>query len=106
MFGFFKNLFGGSSEKLSEALKNGAILVDVRSQGEFSMGNVKGSVNIPLDRISGQINKLKKDKTIIVFCASGMRSSQAKSILNRNGFNNVINGGGWVSVQSAVEKNK
>jgi len=106
MFGFFKNLFGGSSEKLSEALKNGAILVDVRSQGEFSMGNVKGSVNIPLDRISGQINKLKKDKTIIVFCASGMRSSQAKSILNRNGFNNVINGGGWVSVQSAIEKNK
>ncbi|SRR5690606_8590078 len=106
MFGFFKNLFGRSSEKLSEALKNGAVLVDVRSQGEFSMGSVKSSVNIPLDRLSGQLAKLKKDKTIVVFCASGMRSGQAKSILERNGFNNVINGGGWRSVQSAVEKNK
>lgn len=106
MFGFLKNLFGGSSEKLSEVIKNGAILVDVRSQGEFASGNVKGSVNIPLDKLSIQLGKLKKDKTIVVFCASGMRSASAKSILNRNGFENVINGGGWRSVQSAVEKNR
>lgn len=106
MLGLLKNLFGGSSEKLSEVIKNGAILVDVRSQGEFSMGSVKGAVNIPLDRLSSQLGKLKKDKTIVVFCASGMRSSQAKSILNRNGFENVINGGGWRSVQSSVESSK
>lgn len=103
MFDFLKNLFGGSSEKLSEIIKNGTILVDVRSQGEFASGNVKGSINIPLDRLSIQLGKLKKDKTIVVFCASGMRSSQAKSILNQNGFENVINGGGWRSVQSVVE---
>ena len=103
MFGFLKNLFGGNSEKLSEVIKNGAILVDVRSQGEFASGNVKGSINIPLDKLSIQLGKLKKDKTIVVFCASGIRSSQAKSILNRNGFENVINGGGWRSVQSVVE---
>lgn len=103
MFDFLKNLFGGSSEKLSEIIINGAILVDVRSQGEFASGNVKGSINIPLDRLSIQLGKLKKDKTIVVFCASGMRSSQAKSILNQNGFENVINGGGWRSVQSVVE---
>lgn len=106
MLGLLKNLFGGSSEKLSEVIKNGAVLVDVRSQGEFASGNVKGSVNIPLDKLLSQLGKLKKDKTIVVFCASGMRSSQAKSILNRNGFENVINGGGWRSVQSAVEKNR
>ena len=103
MLGLLKNLFGGSSEKLSEVIKNGAVLVDVRSQGEFASGNVKGSINIPLDKLSIQLGKLKKDKTIVVFCASGIRSSQAKSILNRNGFENVINGGGWRSVQSVVE---
>lgn len=103
MLGLLKNLFGGNSEKLSEVIKNGAILVDVRSQGEFASGNVKGSINIPLDKLSIQLGKLKKDKTIVVFCASGIRSSQAKSILNRNGFENVINGGGWRSVQSVVE---
>lgn len=102
MLGFFKNLFGGNSEKLSEAVQNGAVLVDVRSQGEFSSGNVKGSVNIPLDRLSGQIGKLDKNKIIVVFCASGMRSASAKSILERNGFTNVINGGSWKNVQSAI----
>ncbi|MFA7445139.1 MAG: rhodanese-like domain-containing protein [Flavobacteriaceae bacterium] len=102
MFGFFKNLFGGGSEKLSEAIKNGAVLIDVRTQGEFASGNVKGSVNIPLDRLSGQLGKLKKDKTIVVFCASGMRSASAKSILNRNGFENVINGGSWKNVEKFI----
>ena len=106
MIGIFKNLFGGGSEKLAEALKNGAILVDVRTQGEFASGCVKDSINIPLDRLSSQLEKLKKDKTIVVFCASGIRSASAKSLLNRNGFENVINGRGWRSVQSAVEKNR
>lgn len=102
MFGFFKNLFGGSSEKLSEAIKNGAVLIDVRSQGEFASGNVKGSTNIPLDKLSSQLGKLKKDKPIVVFCASGMRSASAKSILERNGYANVINGGSWKNVQSVI----
>ncbi|MDD3005567.1 rhodanese-like domain-containing protein [Flavobacterium sp.] len=104
MFGFIKNLFGGTdNSQMTEAIKNGATLIDVRSQEEFSMGSVKGAVNIPLDNLTGQIKKLKKDKTIIVFCASGIRSSQAKNILNRNGFEDVINGGGWRNVQSVVE---
>lgn len=99
MFGLFKNLFGAGSENLSTAIKNGAVLIDVRSQSEFASGNIKGSVNIPLDQLSSQLRKLKKDKTIVVFCASGMRSASAKSILNRNGFENVINGGGWRNVE-------
>ena len=107
MLGIFKSLFGGTdNSQMTEAIKNGAILIDVRSEGEFSMGNIKGSVNIPLDKLSGQFARLKKDKTIIVFCASGMRSASAKNVLNRNGFENVINGGGWRSVQSAVESSK
>ena|SRR5690554_5063895 len=104
MFGFFKNLFGGGSEKLTEALKNGAILVDVRTQGEFASGCVKNSINIPLDRLSSQLGKLKKDKTIVVFCASGIRSASAKSILNRNGFENIINAGSWRSVEKLTNE--
>lgn len=104
MLGFLKNLFGGRSERLLEAVQSGAVLIDVRSPDEFSSGNVKGSANIPLDRLSGQIRKLDKNKTIIVFCASGVRSASAKSILERNGFTNVINGGGWKNVQSVIEQ--
>jgi phage shock protein E len=101
MFGFLKNLFGG--EDITEKLKEGAFLVDVRSPQEFDAGHVKGSVNIPLDRVANSLEKFKNKKHIIVFCRSGNRSSQAKSILERNGFTNVTNGGTWESVNQKLK---
>ncbi|MBL7788851.1 MAG: rhodanese-like domain-containing protein [Chitinophagales bacterium] len=88
---------------MSEKLKEGAYLVDVRTPQEFDAGHVKGSTNIPLDRIPNSLNQLKGKKNIIVFCRSGNRSSQAKSILERNGFTNVINGGTWQAVNEKVK---
>lgn len=107
MFGIFKGLFGGTDNlQMTEAIKNGAILIDVRSQREFASGSIKGAINIPLDRLSGQLGNLKKDRSIVIFCASGIRSGRAKSILTQNGFENVINGGSWGSVRSVIEKSK
>ena len=101
MLGLLKNLFSQSDDKaLSEAICNGAFLVDVRTPGEFASGSVAGAVNIPLDRIASRRNEFKNKKTIIVFCRSGNRSSQAKSILERNGFSNVLDGGTWGHVAS------
>ncbi|MND96446.1 Thiosulfate sulfurtransferase PspE precursor [compost metagenome] len=99
MFEILKNLFAKKdNNKLSEALKNGAFLVDVRTPAEFSAGSVKGAVNIPLDKLQGQLAKFKGKKSIVVFCRSGNRSSLAKTILEQNGFQNVINGGTWKNV--------
>jgi rhodanese-related sulfurtransferase len=101
MFGIFKNLFGPEDNgQLKEAIKERAFLVDVRTPAEFSAGSVKGAVNIPLDKISAQLAKFKGKKHIVVFCRSGNRSSQAKNILEQNGFQNVINGGTWQLVNS------
>ena len=93
--GLLDLLFGGSksAEKLKEVVNKGAFLVDVRSSGEFKSGSVKGAVNIPLDSIQGQLSKFKGKENVVVFCKSGMRSSQAKLILERNGVGNVYNGG-------------
>ena len=85
-------------DSLSDDLKEGAFLVDVRSPFEISAGSVKRAVNIPLDKISNQLEKFKGKKNIIVFCASGGRSGQAKNILERHGFINVTNGGTWRNV--------
>lgn len=104
MLGFLKNILGGNSERLSEMINDETFLVDVRSKNEFASGSVKGAVNIPLDQLSNQLSKFKNKKNIVVFCASGMRSASAKNVLNRNGFDQVTNGGGWRSVQAAVEK--
>lgn len=101
--GFFSAIFGTSDNtKLTEAIQEGAFLVDVRSAGEFASGSVKGAVNIPLDRIGSQLSKFKGKKNIVVFCRSGNRSAQAKSILEQNGFQHVINGGTWSNVSQCV----
>jgi rhodanese-related sulfurtransferase len=103
MLGMLKGLFGqGDTSNLSAAIKEGAFLVDVRTPGEFAGGSVAGAVNIPLNTLPNQIAKFKNKKNIIVFCQSGGRSGQAKSILNQKGIDNVINGGPWTSVNYAA----
>lgn len=106
MFGFLKKVFsaGGGNEALANAIAQGAALVDVRSPGEFASGSVKGAINIPLDKIGAQSAKLKGKEHIVVFCRSGMRSSQAKSILESKGFKNVVNGGPWTNVNQYISK--
>ncbi|MFP9112933.1 rhodanese-like domain-containing protein [Flavobacterium sp. RHBU_3] len=101
MFGFLKNIFG-SSEPVE--IKTNAFIVDVRSQGEFASGSVKGAVNIPLDNIRSQIAKFKGKEQVVVFCRSGMRSAQAKSILESNGIENVVNAGGLGQAQALLNK--
>lgn len=101
--GIFQQLFGGGrTADLKAVIEQGAFLVDVRTPGEFKEGHVKGSVNIPLNSIPAQLAKFKNKQNIIVFCLSGGRSSQAKSILEANGFTNVINGGTWTYVNQFV----
>lgn len=103
--GFFSALFGKTdNNQLTEAIKDSAFLVDVRTPAEFSAGSVKGAVNIPLDKMLGQLSKFKGKKNIVVFCLSGNRSSQAKSILEQNGFRNIINGGTWRNVNQVVNE--
>jgi rhodanese-related sulfurtransferase len=104
MINTLKKLFGfGPSVNYAEMVKNGAIILDVRSKGEFTGGHIKGSVNISVDTLRNNLAKLKdKDKTIITCCASGMRSATAKGILQSNGYVNVYNGGGWNSLQNKL----
>lgn len=104
MINFLKKLFGAAEKpNLKLLVDDGAFLVDVRSPLEYAQSKVKGSVNIPLDSISNQLAKFKGKKHIIVFCRSGNRSSQAKSILERSGFTNVVNGGTADNVKQFVK---
>ena len=97
-----KNLLGlGPKVDYKELLQNGAVIIDVRSKGEYQGGHIKGSLNIPLDTLSNNIAKLKKEKTVTTCCASGMRSASAKGILKSKGFQ-VHNGGGWMSLRNRI----
>ena len=103
MIQLLKNIFGiGPKVDLKELMKNGAQIIDVRTRDEFQGGHIRGSVNIPLQNLNSNLSKIKKDKPVITCCASGMRSASAKSILKSNGFTEVYNGGGWMSLQNRI----
>ena len=99
-----KNLFGvGPKTDYSELIKQGAIILDVRSKGEFAGGHIKNAINIPVDQLNSNLSKLKdKNKCIVCCCASGMRSGSAKRILESQGYKAVFNGGSWNGLQNKL----
>ncbi len=74
----------------------GAIVIDVRTAGEFSEGHLKNAINIPFEQIAIEINKLNitKDTPIVLYCRSGRRSGTAFNTLVSQKFTNSYNGGG------------
>lgn len=102
--GFLSGLFGNkkykniNNEELEQIIKNnkGALILDVRSLGEFRSGHIPKAKNISVQDIGLRISTLNayKDEDVIVYCASGGRSASAANILAKNGFNKVYNLGG------------
>jgi rhodanese-related sulfurtransferase len=104
MFETIKKMLGiGPSVNYAELVKQGAVILDVRSKGEYGSGHIRGSINIAVDQLGNNLNKLKdKNKPVITCCASGMRSASAKSILKSNGYSQVYNGGSWISLRNKI----
>ncbi|CAM4298792.1 rhodanese-like domain-containing protein [Cytophagaceae bacterium 50C-KIRBA] len=100
MFEFIKNLLGiGPQVDVKALIREGAKVVDVRTPAEYQQGHIKKSMNIPLQTLANNLNKLGKDEVIITCCASGMRSGAARRMLKSYGYKNVHNGGTWSSLQ-------
>jgi rhodanese-related sulfurtransferase len=69
-----------------------ALLLDVRSESEFAAGHLPGAVNVPVSRLAAQMNTLgDKGRPVVVYCASGVRSTRAASLLREAGFSRVLN---------------
>jgi rhodanese-related sulfurtransferase len=92
----------GKKVDYKDLLANGALIIDVRSPQEYKTGHIKGSQNIPLEKIAAQSAKLKAlNKPIITCCRSGMRSGAAVSTLKNSGVE-AYNGGAWNTLRSKI----
>ncbi|MCX6181880.1 MAG: rhodanese-like domain-containing protein [Bacteroidetes bacterium] len=100
-----KSILGlGPKTNYAQLIKEGAIILDVRSQGEFASGHISKSLNIPVDSLKNNLGQLKdKNKVIITCCASGIRSGIAKGVLKSSGYANVINGGSWSTLKNKIK---
>lgn len=100
--GIIKYIFGKKNNKIDDFLNRDAIIIDVRSVGEYKSGAIANSINIPLQTLTNKIQSIKNyNKPIITCCASGMRSGSASSILKSYNIE-VINGGTWVSLNKKL----
>lgn len=90
--------YGKIKKQIPRWIDEGGVIVDVRTAEEFRAGSAKGSINIPLNELEKKSLGLDKNKTIILCCASGIRSGMAVSALKSKGFKNVVNAGAWSNV--------
>ncbi len=102
-------LFRGGADKnidIPQLIKDGALVIDTRTAGEYASSHIEGAVNIPYDVIGNVIVKHETDKSrsIIVYCHSGSRSGMAQKILEQEGYTNVVNGGGLHHMQHALQQ--
>jgi hydroxyacylglutathione hydrolase len=99
-----------SVEQLKEHIADRELqIVDVRRPAEFSNGHVPRALNVPLSALDRTLDQLplRKDKPTAVICAGGYRSSAAASLLQQQGFTNLINvaggTGAWINAGYPVE---
>jgi phage shock protein E len=85
-----------AESKVKGLLDGGALVVDVRTPGEFASGHHPRAINIPVDQVESRIADFgDKNKPVVVYCASGSRSGRAKRTLEAAGFSSVTNAGGY-----------
>ena len=84
-----------AAEPAGAPLPGNALVIDVRSLGEYASGHVQGAINLPLDRFAQDIGRVAPDKgvPVMMYCLSGGRSGGACRLMQQLGYWQVINGG-------------
>ncbi|MDT9717427.1 rhodanese-like domain-containing protein [Paenibacillus sp. ClWae2A] len=73
------------------------VLLDVREPGEYQTGCIPGAVNVPLSRLQQRLDEIPKDKEVLLYCRSGMRSKSAAKILHQKGYSRLAELQGGIS---------
>ena len=102
MINFLKNLFKGPD--ISAIIKEGAVIVDVRTKKEYKSGHLRNALNIPVNVLDREAKKLvKKNKPVVLYCQSGTRSRMGTRILKSKGIE-AVNGGSLWKMQKVISK--
>ena len=88
--------------ELRDIDKSTITLIDVRTPVEFATGTIDGAINIPLDDMRRQLDRIPRDKPIVLFCGVGLRGYLASNILKQRGFKDVRNLSGGIKTYRAA----
>ena len=77
--------------ELNFLIENGGILIDCRNYDEYLKKHLDNAINIPISNITSILNKYPKDKILIFYCKSGIRSLKACNIMVKLGYTKIYN---------------
>lgn len=98
-----KSIFKPKTGQALRMIQQEAVLLDVRTPSEYETGHLTGSINIPIQELRQSIGKLPdKNASIVAYCRSGARSGMAVSMLQQEGYTNVINGGAYEDLKKGI----
>ncbi|MDX8387816.1 MAG: rhodanese-like domain-containing protein [Ghiorsea sp.] len=92
-----------TADKYADFQSEPHTLIDVRSAGEWNGGRASNAIHIPLNEVTQRMNKIPKDKPVVLICASGMRSSMAAVKLAKAGYEPVYNFAGGMGSWCAAK---
>jgi len=93
------SILGLGNGKLREALRRGAIVIDIRTAAEFDRGKVRDSINLPVDRININLKRIVQMKRPIIICSnSDSENERVIDVLKANGVTEIYNGGRWTKI--------
>ena len=92
MMGGLLSSNSSDSEVILALKQHDRLVIDCRSGGEFSRGDgFTGAINIPVDSLEGRLSEIEpKDRTVLTYCAGGVRSARAADILKAHGYSKVF----------------
>ena len=79
----------------ADLMNKGALVVDVRTPGEWEEGHAEVSVLLPLNELPARLAELPKERALLLVCRSGARSEHATVFLKSMGYEQVFNLGPW-----------
>ena len=98
------SILGIGNGKIKEALRQGATIIDVRTAHEFDQGKVRDSINIPIDRININLQRIRHMRKPIIICSSSdSETEKAISILKANNVKDAVNGGSWIRMLRIIK---
>jgi len=98
-----------TTEALKNTIKNNhAVLIDVRRPSEYSSGHIPNAINIPLQSLIADLDKIPSDRLVVLYCATGYRTAMGVMTLQMLGHTNVRafppSIQGWKAAGEPVEK--
>ena len=90
------SIHGIGNGKIKNALRRGAVIIDIRTAAEFDRGKVPDSINIPLDRININLKRIVQMNRPLIICSnSDSENERVIDVLKANGVKEIYNGGSW-----------